>query len=146
MHDPHGPSNPSLTQSLEETIFTSSQSLHFSVVQNDISRTRRLLHVHPNCINELDSAGYTALLYAQSSDMILLLANAGANVYAMTPAGHRTLLHRLVLNNNLAGVLTCITNCKVKDEIKDAEGKYALDLARERGFEHIEVVIRGNAS
>lgn len=137
----HGDTGASVTQSLDETFFTSRQSLHHAVIENNVPHARHLLQARPGRVDELDSSGYTPLLYAKSQEMIRLFVAAGADMYAVSPGGNKTLLHRLVLTNNLDGIRTCMSGFKVRDKIRDADGNLAVDLARAKEYRHVAQVI-----
>lgn len=136
----HAHASSNVSQSLEETFFTSKRSIHAAVLHNDLPHVSALLSRSPSRVNELDSAGYTPFLYAKSVDMIDLLTNLRADIHAMTPSGRRTLLHRVVLWQT-KDCIEAVLKAGISDT-KDADGKYAADLAHDLGALEIEKVIR----
>ncbi|KAJ8609072.1 hypothetical protein MRB53_039341 [Persea americana] len=111
------------SQSLEEVDFLSSQSLHKAVIDGDIRRIKRILTSHPEKVNHLDSAGYTALLYARTKDVASILIEHGADLQAVTPAGRRSLLHKSVATGNHE-LVEFLQSRGMKDTL-DIDGHYA---------------------
>lgn len=125
-----------VTQTLEETFFTSSQSLHDAVIKNDVTRLRKLVVKSGRDIDEVDSAGYSALLYARTAEIVDVLVLAGASQKSVTREGRRGLLHRAAVSGSYAFIQHLLKQHQFVDT-RDKEGKFARDLARDAGRDDI---------
>lgn len=136
MHDclQHGETSSSTTQTLDETFFTAERSLHHAVAEDSLDRVRRILSSSRGRIDETDGSGWTAVLYARSSAMLRLLADAGADLNAVTPAGQRSLLHRCVflVEDEAVHMIPFLLERKISDK-DDADGLTAHQLAQKHG-------------
>ncbi len=98
------------TETIDELDFR--HSIHQAVLANDITKVRRRLAMKKNS-NELDSAGYTPLLYCSRAGHVAiaeLLIRNGACVNATTKRGRVSCLQRAILGGNVEMVKLLLSN------------------------------------
>ncbi|KAJ8891547.1 hypothetical protein PR048_004075 [Dryococelus australis] len=113
--------------------------MHVAAQNNDLERVDKLLR-KGLCPDVVDAAGYTALHYAARAGHVKVctrLLNAGANVDAVTRAGHATALHRASAVGCLA-VVDLLLLAGANTKLPDVDGKTALHRAAEHA--HLPVV------
>lgn len=88
-------STANVFQSLNEMEFE--RGIWYASQTGDIERVIKLVMRQRQDVNQIDSAGYTSLHYAARNgylEICKFLIQNGANVNAITRAGHATPLHR----------------------------------------------------
>lgn len=88
-------------QTLNEMEFE--RSISYASQTGNIERVIKLIKNQKQDVNQIDSAGYTALHYAARNghlEICKFLIRNGANINAITSAGHATPLHRACSSGN----------------------------------------------
>ncbi|KAJ3075164.1 Ankyrin repeat domain-containing protein 39 [Podochytrium sp. JEL0797] len=125
----HAPTNPSVTQTLEEMDFE--RSLHASALSGNLVKLTKQLQTCTN-VNAFDASGYTALHYAARNgrvSCVKALVEAGVDIDLQTKGLGTTAVMRAVLGGH-AEVVQFLMERGADLGIRDAQGREVCGMVK----------------